>query len=235
MFEKIPTLGLNFDPSHLIWQHIDIPAAVRDFGNRFVHVHAKDARIDADNLYRHGNLGLGWHTPKLPGLGDVNWSAFFSALTDTGYQGAVCIEVEDRAFEGSLERAGGRCGRASGIWSSLCERVRGTDESRIAPAISAIEGADISGLPTGFEAAETSTFHLSVSSRLNRINSRPVAFLRREIFWTFPSIAIPTDCQVVAFPLINAMHKNLAAWLAKRDCVSQSPTARDMCPAPAPS
>ena len=103
MFEKIPTLGLNFDPSHLIWQHIDVTRAVRDFGNRFVHVHAKDVRIDADKLYQQGNMGLAWHTPKLPGLGDVNWSEFFSALTDTGYQGAVCIEVEDRAFEGSLE------------------------------------------------------------------------------------------------------------------------------------
>lgn len=103
MFEKIPTLGLNFDPSHLIFQHIDVPRAIRDFGKRFVHVHAKDTRIDADKIYQHGNMGLGWHTPKLPGLGDVNWSAFFSALTDTGYQGAVCIEVEDRAYEGSLE------------------------------------------------------------------------------------------------------------------------------------
>jgi sugar phosphate isomerase/epimerase len=103
MFEKIPTLGLNFDPSHLIWQHIDVARAVREFGKRFVHVHAKDARIDADALYQRGNLGLAWHTPKLPGLGDVNWSAFFSALTDTGYRGAVCIEVEDRAFEGSLD------------------------------------------------------------------------------------------------------------------------------------
>ena len=103
MFEKLPALGLNFDPSHLVWQFIDIPRAIRDFGKRFVHVHAKDARIDADNLYRHGNMGLGWHTPKLPGLGDVDWSGFFSALTDTGYQGAVCIEVEDRAYEGSLE------------------------------------------------------------------------------------------------------------------------------------
>ena len=103
MFEKVPTLGLNFDPSHLIWQYIDVPRAIRDFGKRFVHVHAKDTRIDADNLYKHGIMGLGWHTPKLPGLGDVNWSAFFSALTDTGYRGAVCIEVEDRAYEGSLE------------------------------------------------------------------------------------------------------------------------------------
>jgi sugar phosphate isomerase/epimerase len=104
MFQKIPTLGLNFDPSHLIWQQIDVARCIRDFGKRFVHVHAKDTRIDADNLYQHGNLGLGWHTPKLPGLGDVNWSAFFSALTDTGYQGAVCIEVEDRAYEGSLDK-----------------------------------------------------------------------------------------------------------------------------------
>ncbi len=102
MFEKVPTLGLNFDPSHLIWQHIDVARCIRDFGNHFVHVHAKDTRIDADGIYRQGNMGLGWHTPKLPGLGDVNWGAFFSALTDTGYQGAVCIEVEDRAFEGSL-------------------------------------------------------------------------------------------------------------------------------------
>jgi len=102
MFEKIPTLGLNFDPSHLVWQHIDIAKSIRDFGKHFVHVHAKDTRIDVEQIYQHGIMGLGWHTPKLPGLGDVNWSAFFSALTDTGYQGAVCIEVEDRAYEGSL-------------------------------------------------------------------------------------------------------------------------------------
>lgn len=102
MFDKVPTIGLNFDPSHLVWQHIDIPRAIREFGKHFVHVHAKDARINADGIYQHGSMGLDWHTPKLPGLGDVNWSAFFSALTDTGYQGAVCIEVEDRAYEGSL-------------------------------------------------------------------------------------------------------------------------------------
>jgi sugar phosphate isomerase/epimerase len=103
MFEKLPALGLNFDPSHLVWQFIDIPRAICDFGRRFVHVHAKDARIDGDHLYQHGSMGFGWHTPKLPGMGDVNWGAFFSALTDSGYQGAVCIEVEDRAYEGSLE------------------------------------------------------------------------------------------------------------------------------------
>lgn len=105
MFEEIPTphLGLNFDPSHLIWQHIDYVRCIRDFGKHIHHVHAKDARIDHDALYEVGILGLGWHTPKIPGLGDVNWGAFFSALTDAGYNGPVCIEVEDRAFEKSLD------------------------------------------------------------------------------------------------------------------------------------
>ncbi|MBY0525088.1 MAG: sugar phosphate isomerase/epimerase [Gemmataceae bacterium] len=105
LFQTLPSkhLGLNFDPSHLVWQHIDYVRCVREFGKRIVHFHAKDTRIDGDRLYEVGNLGLGWHTPKLPGLGDVNWGALFSALTDAGYRGPVCIEVEDRAFEGSLE------------------------------------------------------------------------------------------------------------------------------------
>jgi sugar phosphate isomerase/epimerase len=105
MFEEIPSahFGLNFDPSHLVWQMIDIPRCVREFGKRIVHVHAKDARLDHDRLYEVGTLSLGWHTPKLPGMGDVAWGAFFSALTDAGYRGPVCVEVEDRAYEGSLE------------------------------------------------------------------------------------------------------------------------------------
>jgi sugar phosphate isomerase/epimerase len=97
-----PNLGLNFDPSHLVWQHIDYVRCIREFGKRIVHFHAKDTRIDADRLYDVGSQGLGWYTAKIPGLGDVNWGALFSALTDVGYRGAVSIEVEDRAFEGSL-------------------------------------------------------------------------------------------------------------------------------------
>jgi sugar phosphate isomerase/epimerase len=96
-------IGLNIDPSHLIWQQIDAARCIREFAKQIVHVHAKDERIDHDLLYEHGIMGLGWHKPKLPGLGDVDWPAFFSALTDTGYNGPVCIEVEDRAYEGSLE------------------------------------------------------------------------------------------------------------------------------------
>ncbi|MCS6851847.1 MAG: sugar phosphate isomerase/epimerase [Gemmataceae bacterium] len=104
IFQEIPSdrLGLNFDPSHLVWQHIDYVRCIREFGRKIVHVHAKDTRIDTERLYERGILGLGWHTPKLPGLGDVHWGAFFSALTDAGYHGPVCIEVEDRAYEGSL-------------------------------------------------------------------------------------------------------------------------------------
>ena len=105
IFKEVPSnhLGLNLDPSHLVWLHIDEARCVREFGPRLVHVHAKDTRIDHDRLYEQGVLGLGWHTPKIPGLGDVRWGPFFSALTDAGYKGPVCIEVEDRAFEGSLE------------------------------------------------------------------------------------------------------------------------------------
>lgn len=105
MFEIIPSdhFGLNFDPSHLIWQQIDYVRAIKEFHSRFVHVHAKDERIDTDKLYEQGILGLGWHRPKLPGLGSVDWSAYFAALTDVGYRGPVCIEVEDRAYESNTD------------------------------------------------------------------------------------------------------------------------------------
>lgn len=101
MFEMIPSdnFGLNFDPSHLIWQHIDYIRAIREFHHKFVHVHAKDEKIDTEAIYEHGIMGLGWHKPKLPGLGSVDWGKFFSTLTDVGYRGPVCIEVEDRAYE----------------------------------------------------------------------------------------------------------------------------------------
>jgi sugar phosphate isomerase/epimerase len=105
MFERIPSdsFGLNFDPSHLVFQDIDIERAMYEFAPRFVHVHAKDTRIDTELLYERGNLGLGWHVPKIPGLGDIDWDSFFSVLHDVGWTGPVVIEVEDRSFEDSLE------------------------------------------------------------------------------------------------------------------------------------
>ena len=105
MFATIPSpnFGLNFDPSHLIWQHIDYLRCMREFGGKFFHVHIKDEKILTDGLYDRGILGIKWHVPKLPGLGDVDWSGFFSTLNDIGYKGAACVEVEDRAYEESLE------------------------------------------------------------------------------------------------------------------------------------
>ncbi len=107
MFEDIPrpNFGLNYDPSHMIWQQMDYLAPMREFKDRLFHMHAKDARLDQHKLDQVGILAYPneYHTPKLPGMGDVDWGKFFSVLTDTGYSGPVCVEVEDRAFEGSLE------------------------------------------------------------------------------------------------------------------------------------
>ncbi len=107
MFNDIPSenFGLNYDPSHLIWQMMDPYAPIREFASRFHHVHAKDVRLDRPALDQVGVLAHPnqFHTPKLPGMGDVDWGRFFSELTDSGYSGPVCVEVEDRAYEGSLD------------------------------------------------------------------------------------------------------------------------------------
>jgi sugar phosphate isomerase/epimerase len=98
-------LGLNYDPSHMIWQRMDYLKPIREFKHRLFHVHAKDVRIDAERLDEVGILAHpnDYHTPKLPGMGDVDWGKFFSVLTDVGYRGPVCVEVEDRAYEDSLD------------------------------------------------------------------------------------------------------------------------------------
>lgn len=108
MFADIPSasFGLNFDPSHFVWQHMDYLKPLREFGDRIFHVHAKDVRVDRERLDDVGIMAtpLEFHNPKLPGLGEVEWGRFFSVLSDTGYAGPVCVEVEDRAYEGSVER-----------------------------------------------------------------------------------------------------------------------------------
>ena len=95
--------GLNYDPSHMVFQQMDYLSPIREFASRIFHVHAKDVRVDGQRLDRVGILANPneYHSPKLPGMGDVDWGKFFSTLTDTGYRGPVCVEVEDRAFEGS--------------------------------------------------------------------------------------------------------------------------------------
>jgi sugar phosphate isomerase/epimerase len=107
MFDEIPSpsFGLNYDPSHLIWQQMDYVRPIWEFAGRLFHIHAKDARLDRRHLDEVGILAnpLEYHTPKLPGLGDVEWGRFLSVLGDAGYDGPVCVEVEDRAYEATLE------------------------------------------------------------------------------------------------------------------------------------
>ena len=103
IFEAWDGVGMNYDPSHLVWQMIDQTRFIREFGPKMVHVHAKDLMIDRDGLYENGimSLGIGWQVPRMPGLGEVDWAATFAALYRAGYDGPVIIEHEDRTFEGS--------------------------------------------------------------------------------------------------------------------------------------
>ena len=107
MWEIIPdaNFGLNLDPSHLVLQMIDYARVVRDFKDRIFHVHAKDLAIDREGLYQNGVLsqGMGWQVPRLPGLGDIDWAKFMSALYAAGYDYVVSVEHEDRAFEKTEE------------------------------------------------------------------------------------------------------------------------------------
>ncbi len=99
-------LGINYDPSHFVWQMIDYVKPVRQFKDRIFHVHFKDIKLYRDKLEQVGTMAypLDFMAPKLPNYGDVDWAAFVGALTDIGYDGYACIEVEDRAFEGSREK-----------------------------------------------------------------------------------------------------------------------------------
>ena len=108
MFAIIPSanFGINYDPSHFVWQMMDYVRPLYEFKDRIFHVHFKDIKLYPEKLNDVGIMAypLDYMAPKLPGLGDVNWSRFVSALTDIGYDGCACIEVEDKAFEGSREK-----------------------------------------------------------------------------------------------------------------------------------
>lgn len=108
IFEILPSknLGINYDPSHFIWQRIEYINPIYEFQDKIFHVHFKDIKLYESKLDKVGIMAypLEYMSPKLPGLGDVRWDRFVSALTDIGYNGAACIEVEDRAFEGDSEK-----------------------------------------------------------------------------------------------------------------------------------
>jgi len=107
MFSDIPSknFGLNFDPSHFILQQMDPISPLREFRERIFHCHAKDMTIDHDRLNEHGifSFPAHWHTPRIPGFGDIDWGRFLAELRRTGYDGPVCIEVEDETFGTSLQ------------------------------------------------------------------------------------------------------------------------------------
>lgn len=107
LFEIIPNanFGLNYDPSHFIWQQMDYIQPIYDYRDRIFHVHFKDIHVQPEKLARVGILAypLQYMMPNLPGLGDVNWRKFICALEEIGYDGFACVEMEDRDYEGSLE------------------------------------------------------------------------------------------------------------------------------------
>ena len=105
MFEMSPNLGLNYDPSHPYLLGMDINKPLYEFKDRIFHIHFKDIKIDQNKLDEYGIFSYPslWHSPKLPGLGGVNFASFVSALNDIRYSGAACIEIEDKAFESSIE------------------------------------------------------------------------------------------------------------------------------------
>lgn len=108
MFALLPSnnFGINYDPSHFIWQQIDYIKPLYEFKDKIFHVHCKDIKLYKDRLDDVGIMAypLEYMSPKLPGLGDVNWGRYISALTDIGYDSFVCIEVEDKAFESSRQK-----------------------------------------------------------------------------------------------------------------------------------
>lgn len=108
MFRIIPSdnFGINYDPSHFIWQQIDYIKPIYEFKDKIFHVHCKDIKLYTDKLNDVGIMAypLQYMSPKLPGLGDVDWGKYISALTDIGYDSFVCVEVEDKAFESCKEK-----------------------------------------------------------------------------------------------------------------------------------
>lgn len=100
-----PEIGVNFDPSHLLWQGMDPVAVIRELNDAIFHVHAKDVRIDPINRAVDGVLDTRHYSDELNrawifrtvgyGNGASYWKEIFTALRTVGYDGAVSIEHED--------------------------------------------------------------------------------------------------------------------------------------------
>jgi len=108
MFEALPAdfIGLEFDPSHLMWQWIDPYRAAEEFTDHFFMVHLKDTEIFYDKLEWEGNHSHGWWRYRLPGFGELDWHKFFTILYEAGYSGNMVIEHEDPIFDGDRRNEG---------------------------------------------------------------------------------------------------------------------------------
>jgi len=97
-------VGFNYDPSHLVWLGIDYTALLPEFAERIWHVHAKDTEIVEARCHRNGLLSSGWWRYRVPGMGEVDWGRFISALGECGYDGGLSIEHEDPVWEGDAKK-----------------------------------------------------------------------------------------------------------------------------------
>lgn len=107
-----PSLGVNYDPSHLIRMGVDPIRFAREFADRIFHVHAKDTEVDHELIYQHGTeqpsvfykpamFGGPFWRYTIPGHGEMRWIEAFRILQEANYQGCVSIELEDTRFNGS--------------------------------------------------------------------------------------------------------------------------------------
>jgi sugar phosphate isomerase/epimerase len=107
-----PAFGLNWDPSHMLWQDLDPAAFILDFADRIYHVDCKDTRLRIGDG-RRGRLSshLPWGDPRRgwdfvsTGHGDVPWEDCFRALNTIGYEGPISIEWEDAGMDRLLGAA----------------------------------------------------------------------------------------------------------------------------------
>ncbi len=108
-FKDSPYVGLQFDPSHLVWQFMDPVAAAREFAEKIYDVHLKDTEI-LWHIVRRGGIEpvnkARWWRFRVPGYGSVDWKGFFSVLAEIGYTGAMNIENEDEFYYPSNDSQG---------------------------------------------------------------------------------------------------------------------------------
>lgn len=108
MLEAVPSekIGLEFDPSHFLWQSIDVMAAARQFVDRIHILHLKDTEINETALGWKGRWGRGWWRYRLPGFAKFDWHGFFALLYELGFEGNGIIEHEDSSFDGDRRPLG---------------------------------------------------------------------------------------------------------------------------------